>query len=240
MIKNIYNINKLIIVILLNNISSKEFLDSIFHNFIIFLIKENFCLDRSSNFNYSLVMMNKNDNKEVDPSNISGPVQNNINESKRIERIDNWFNKGWLDDKRKEELINSGKDLDEKELNTWLMEQDKREYLLNQAEEQEKIKKIYEWLNNVEESSSSSQTTDNKPNSKPSSQWSPSSSEQGDPSISNINSNMDQIKDYIDFSELFNDINYLIIPEYFIIYTCFFIIFMCFLMIYCIIIKKFF
>jgi hypothetical protein len=119
------------------------------------------------------------------------------------------------------------------------MEEDKREYLLNKAEEQEKIKKIYEWLNNVEETSSS-QTTGNDPNSKPSSQWSPSSSEGGDPSISNINSNMDQVKDYINSSELFNDINYLIIPEYFIIYICFFIIFMCFLMIYCIIIKKLF
>lgn len=161
--------NKLIILIFFNNLRFKEFLESILHNFVIFLIKNNFYLDRCLNFNSSLVMMNKNDNnKELDPSNLSDPVQNNINESKRIERIENWFDKGWLDDKRKEELINSGKDLDEKELNTWLMEEDKREYLLNKAEEQEKIKKIYEWLNNVEETSSS-QTTGNDPNSKPSS-----------------------------------------------------------------------
>jgi hypothetical protein len=82
--------NKLIILIFFNNLRFKEFLESILHNFVIFLIKNNFYLDRCLNFNSSLVMMNKNDNnKELDPSNLSDPVQNNINESKRIERIEN-------------------------------------------------------------------------------------------------------------------------------------------------------
>ena len=227
--KNIYSIYKLITIIILFNLI--VLLENILYNF--FLFKD------ISNLNYSFVMINKNENNnEVDPSSFSGNIESNINnESKRIERIESWFNKGWLDDKRKEELIKSGKDFDKKELDIWLMQQDKQEYLLNQQEEQEKIKKIHEWLDNVKEPTSAQE--DMKPSSKPSSQWSPSGSEEGNPSIPNINSNMDQIKDYLNSSEFFSDINYLMVPEYFIIYaSCFFIVFICFLMIYYVVEKK--
>lgn len=229
-IKNIYIINKLIIIIILfrlkNFYLNKVLLESILHNFILFLSKD------MSDLNYNLVMMNEDgNNKKVDSTSFPENIESNINnESKRVERIENWFNKGWLDDKRKEELINSGKDFNEKELNGWLMEQDRQEYFLNKLKEEENKKKIYEWLNNVEEPTSLPTNDDLKPNSKPSSQWSPSGSEQGSTSISNdVNSNMDQIKDYINsFESFYNDVDYLIIPEYFIIYICYFIIIICF------------
>jgi len=238
--KNIYIIHKLtIIIILFKSIFfdlNKLFLKNILYNFFLFLFKD------ISNLNYSFVMMNENNNnnKDVNPSNLSENLESNINESKRIERIENWFNQGLLDDDRKEELIKSGKDFDKNELDAWSMEQDKLEYLLNQKEEQEKTKKIYEWLNDVEEPSNTQTSSAIKPNSKPTSQWSPSGSEEGNPSISNINSNMDQIKDYVNSEEFFNDINYLMISEYFIIYVCYFlIIFICFLIVYYVIEKKF-
>lgn len=229
-IKNIYIINKLILIIILfrlkNFYLNKVLLESILHNFILFLSKD------MSDLNYNLVMMNEDgNNKKVDSTSFPENIESNINnESKRVERIENWFNKGWLDDKRKEELINSGKDFNEKELNGWLMEQDRQEYFLNKLKEEENKKKIYEWLNNVEEPTSLPTNDDLKPNSKPSSQWSPSGSEQGSTSISNdVNSNMDQIKDYINsFESFYNDVDYLIIPEYFIIYICYFIIIICF------------
>lgn len=177
---------------------------------------------------------NIENNKEVSlsTSNIEDNIK--VSESKRIDRIENWHNQGFLDDERKEKLIKSGKDFNEQELNSWIMEQDKEEYVLNQVQEQEKIKRIYDWLNNVKEPSTNT-TPDIKSDSKPTSRWSSSSSEEEVNPISSINSNMDQIKEFFNSFEFFNDTNYLMIHEHFLIYICYlFVILICLLIICCI------
>ncbi len=180
--------------------------------------------------NLGIVMINKDDfikdkagdtKDSLDPKD-KNPYGDNLKsdeEHNRIKRIEDWFNKDQIDEKEKEELINSGKDFSKDELNEWMMEKDRKNYelqeLQDKEQDQELKKKIYDWLEKVEEKkdtdqgASSSGSQDLNSNSNPVSEWSSSSSDNGGSSVSKVNFDIDKLTDYTNWEFSNHDSSYM-------------------------------